>query len=54
MTGLNPHENCFFFFCSASDHIFSLSLQGDVGEKGPEGAAGKDGARVRDFPFLFI
>lgn len=25
-----------------------LSPQGDVGEKGPEGAPGKDGARVSD------
>lgn len=26
----------------------SLSPQGDIGEKGPEGAPGKDGARVSD------
>lgn len=28
-------------------HNCVLLCQGDVGEKGPEGAAGKDGARVR-------
>lgn len=29
-----------------SSHHLCLTLQGDVGEKGPEGAPGKDGARV--------
>lgn len=52
MTGPNLYKHFFFVLCLLFQQgtFFFLSPQGDLGEKGPEGAAGKDGARVRDFP----
>lgn len=33
---------------------FAFTLQGDLGEKGPEGAPGKDGSRVSHNEFVIL